>query len=33
MFSDIFPVEMPSFMFLSQYTDKKAIFYLFKKLT
>ena len=31
VFSGIFPVETASFMFLSQYRDTKAIFYLFYK--
>ena len=33
VFSGIFPVEMASYMFLSQCTDMKAIFYLFYKIT
>ena len=33
VFSGIFPVEMASFMFLSQHRDTKAIFYLFYKVT
>ena len=33
MFSGIFLVEMPSFLFLSQHRDMKAIFYLFYKIT
>ena len=33
VFSGIFLVEMASFMFLSQYRDTKAIFYLFYKIT
>ena len=33
VFSGIFPVEMASFMFLSQYKDMKVIFYLFYKIT
>ena len=33
VFCGIFPVEMASFMFLSQYKDTKAIFYLFYKIT
>ena len=33
VFSGIFLVEMPSFMFPSQYRDTKAIFYLFYKIT
>ena len=33
LFSGIFLVEMASFMFLSQYRDTKAIFYLFYKIT
>ena len=33
MFSDIFPFEMTSFAFLSQYRDTKATFYLFYKIT
>ena len=32
-FSGNFLVEMASFMFLSQYRDTKAIFYLFYKIT
>ena len=32
MFSSIFLVEMSSFMFLSQYKDTKATFYLFYKI-
>ena len=32
MNSGIFPVEMESFTFLSQYRDTKAIFYLFYKI-
>ena len=33
VFSVIFPVEMASFMFLSQYRDTKVIFYLLYKIT
>ena len=33
VFSGIFLVEMTSFMFLSQYRDTKAIFYLFYIIT
>ena len=33
VFPGIFLVEMASFMFLSQYRDTKAIFYLFHKIT
>ena len=32
VFSGIYAVEMASFMFLSQYRDVKAIFYLFSKI-
>ena len=32
-FSGLFLIEMASFMFLSQYRDTKAIFYLFYKIT
>ena len=32
-FTGIFLVELASFMFLSQYRDTKAIFYLFYKIT
>ena len=31
VFSGIFPVEMASFIFLPQYRDATAIFYLFYK--
>ena len=33
VFSGILPAEMTSFIFLSQYRDTKAIFYLFDKIT
>ena len=33
LFSGIFSLDMASFMFLSQYRDTKAIFYLFYKIT
>ena len=33
VFSGIFPVEMVSLTFLSQYIDKKAVFDLFYKIT
>ena len=33
VFSGIFPVEMASFIFLSEYRHTKAIFYLFYKIT
>ena len=33
MFSGIFLVEMALLMFLSQYRDTKAIFYLFSEIT
>ena len=33
VFSSVFPVEMAPFMFLSQFRDRKGIFYLFYKIT
>ena len=33
VFSGVFPVEVASFMFLSQYRDTKTTLYLFHKIT